>query len=115
MPSLDDGKKPGDDPPLTTRRVAVAWMPFALMSVLLLGAGMLRQKEDSWIAAASRDPAFRFPTLAGLQSTYLIEVPGLHLATARDPELLREDLADGYVTEAAARRDYGIVDSLPVA
>ena len=30
--------------------------------------------------------------------------------SSRDPVLLREDLADGYVTEAAARRDYGIAD-----
>jgi N-methylhydantoinase B len=29
---------------------------------------------------------------------------------ARDPELLREDLADGYVTAEAARRDYDIPD-----
>ena len=27
--------------------------------------------------------------------------------SARDPTLLREDLADGYVTAEAARRDYG--------
>jgi N-methylhydantoinase B len=27
---------------------------------------------------------------------------------ARDPALLREDLADGYVSPAAERRDYGI-------
>ena len=33
--------------------------------------------------------------------------------SARDPALLREDRADGYVTETAAGRDYGIVDSLP--
>src|SRR5262252_8741592 len=30
--------------------------------------------------------------------------------SARDPALLREDLVDGYVTEEAARRDYGIAD-----
>lgn len=29
---------------------------------------------------------------------------------ARDPALLREDLADGYVTAEAARRDYGFAD-----
>jgi N-methylhydantoinase B len=28
----------------------------------------------------------------------------------RDPVLLREDLADGYVTQEAAQRDYGISD-----
>ena len=32
---------------------------------------------------------------------------------ARDPALLREDLADGYVTEAAAQRDYGIAKLTP--
>jgi N-methylhydantoinase B len=30
--------------------------------------------------------------------------------SARDPALLREDLADGYVTAETARRDYGIAD-----
>ena len=30
--------------------------------------------------------------------------------SARDPALLREDLADGYVTAEAARRDYGIAN-----
>ena len=30
--------------------------------------------------------------------------------TARDLALLREDLADGYVTKEAARRDYGTAD-----
>jgi N-methylhydantoinase B len=30
--------------------------------------------------------------------------------TDRDPALLREDIADGYVTQEAARRDYGISD-----
>jgi len=29
---------------------------------------------------------------------------------ARHPARLREDLADGYVIEEAARRDYGIAD-----
>ena len=30
--------------------------------------------------------------------------------SARDPALLREDLADGYVTTESARRDYGVAD-----
>jgi N-methylhydantoinase B len=30
--------------------------------------------------------------------------------SARDPALLRADLADGYVSEEAARRDYGVAD-----
>ena len=35
---------------------------------------------------------------------------GYGLPAGRDPASLREDLADGYVTEEAARRDYGIAD-----
>ena len=34
-------------------------------------------------------------------------VSGRYLYTARDRALLREDLADGYVTEPAVRREYG--------
>ena len=30
--------------------------------------------------------------------------------SATRPRVAREDLADGYVTEAAARRDYGVTD-----
>ena len=43
----------------------------------------------------------------------VMEAPGsggYGLPAGRDPASLREDLADGYVTEEAARRDYGIAD-----
>jgi N-methylhydantoinase B len=53
--------------------------------------------------------AFRVPTRGRL----VMEAPGsggYGPPAARDPALLREDLADGYVTEEAARRDYGITD-----
>jgi len=43
----------------------------------------------------------------------VMEAPGsggYGLPAGRDPALLREDLADGYVTEEAARRDYGSRD-----
>src|SRR5271169_2694297 len=43
----------------------------------------------------------------------VMEAPGAGgygLPAGRDPALLREDLADGYVTEEAARRDYGSRD-----
>ena len=43
----------------------------------------------------------------------LMEAPGsggYGPPSGREPSLLHEDLADGYVTEEAARRDYGIAD-----
>jgi N-methylhydantoinase B len=52
--------------------------------------------------------AFRVP--AG--GRVVMEAPGsagYGPPAERDPALLREDLADGYVSEAAARRDYTLV------
>lgn len=48
LPLLDNPELPPVDPPLTASRIAVAWMPFALMSLFLLGSGMLRQMEGGW-------------------------------------------------------------------
>jgi lactate permease len=93
MPALDGPSSTALDKPLTVGSVALAWTPFALMSLLLLAAGIMRQKETAWIAAIQRDPAnHRIPALAGVQSVYLLEVPGLHLSSARDADL-REDRA----------------------
>ena len=35
---------------MTTARVALAWAPYAIMSVLLLLSGILRQIESEWKA-----------------------------------------------------------------
>jgi N-methylhydantoinase B len=51
--------------------------------------------------------AFRVPAGGGL----VLEAPGsggYGPPAGRDPALLREDVADGYVSEEAARREYGI-------
>src|SRR5262249_12717614 len=39
------GNARDDQTPLTARSIAVAWMPFALMSVFLMLTGLVRQKE----------------------------------------------------------------------
>jgi lactate permease len=64
---------------LTVRQVAVAWMPFALMSLFLVAGGLIRQCEQ---AAADRSL-----TVGPLQSNYQIPIPTLHQQVARAPEL----------------------------
>src|SRR5262249_46555694 len=63
--------------PLTAGKIAVAWMPFALMSVFLMLTGLVRQME-------SKGPV----KVAGIQTNYMIAVPWLHRQVERDPELL---------------------------
>jgi lactate permease len=70
------GKPVGDEPALTFRNIVVAWTPFALMSVLLLVTGLVRQRED-------HGPVHFGP----LQTNYKIPVPLLHTETNRDATL----------------------------
>jgi lactate permease len=62
--------------PLTASRVAVAWMPFAIMSVLLLLTGLVRQEEGR-----------RSVKLGPLRTNYIIPVPGLDAQSLRDQRL----------------------------
>src|SRR5438128_2663116 len=45
-PSESGTVLPSDEPALTVWRVSVAWAPYALMSLLLLATGLVRQKEQ---------------------------------------------------------------------
>jgi lactate permease len=62
--------------PLTVGRIALAWAPYALMSVLLLLTGLVRQQEG-------HGPVW----VGGWQTNYLIPIPWLHRASHRDPRL----------------------------
>jgi lactate permease len=64
--------------PLTPRAVAVAWAPFALMSLLLLLSGLVRQREKP-----DRPPVMLGP----VQTNYWVPVPLLDGETVRDPRL----------------------------
>jgi lactate permease len=66
-----------EEPPLTTGSVSLAWAPYALMSVLLLLTGLVRQKEG-------RGPV---PIIGGLHTNYQIAIPLLHNQVERDPLL----------------------------
>jgi lactate permease len=76
---LEAMKAPHDEKPLTAGSVALAWMPFVLMSVFLMLTGIVRQKEG--------DPK-QFPVMAGpIQTNYLIPIPFLDHQSERDPRL----------------------------
>jgi lactate permease len=65
--------------PLTARGIAVAWMPFALMSLLLLLTGLVRQEEARGVVQ-----------VGPIQTNYRIPVPGLHRESYRDPTIALE-------------------------
>jgi lactate permease len=115
MPLPASAKNDDSDPPLTAWRVAVAWMPFALMSVLLLLSGLLRQKEAQWISDFERDGK-PIPSFAGLQTVYLVEVPGLHNQSWRAPELQKTKemdpaMAVSAIASMASSQGQGVVDA----
>lgn len=66
-----------EEPPLTPWKVGVAWAPYALMSLLLLLTGLVRQKEQ-------HGPV----PIGPLRSKYAIPISGLHGQSHRDPKLL---------------------------
>jgi L-lactate transport len=73
----------GPEPPLTARAILIAWAPFALMSLLLLVTGIVRQREGSG------------PVRCGpLQTNYMIPVPMLNNETIRDERLHDPNLGE---------------------
>jgi lactate permease len=75
-------KRVDADVPLTIGRIALAWAPYAIMSVLLLATGFVRQKETT--AKPGPGPVEIVP---GLSTNYLIPVPLLHNEVWRDERL----------------------------
>jgi lactate permease len=67
---------PGSLEPLTAGKIALAWMPFALMSVFLMLTGLVRQEE-------AKGPV----VVAGVQTNYMIPVPFLHEQVERHESL----------------------------
>lgn len=76
-------------PPLTPWTVLRAWMPFAIMSVLLLLTGFVRQME-------AHGPVQFGP----FRTNYMIPIPALHEQVLRAPEL-REDTGEAPKPEKA--------------
>ncbi|MCI0683774.1 MAG: L-lactate permease [Gemmataceae bacterium] len=67
---------------LTAANIAVAWMPFALMSVFLMLTGLVRQGESSTQVGPGK------MTIVGdFTTNYGVPIPTLHLQVTRDPYL----------------------------
>jgi lactate permease len=82
--SANDRPHPAESEPLRFGNVAQAWMPYILMSVLLMVFGLVRQKE-------ARLKAEGKPYMLGpVQTSYPIPIPLLDKQVRRDP-LLQED------------------------
>jgi len=71
-----------NEPPLTAASVSLAWAPYAIMSILLMLTGLVRQQES---------PAVEGPgpvQIAGpLHTNYQVPIPTLHREVHRDPRL----------------------------
>jgi lactate permease len=65
--------------PLSAATVCRAWAPYALMSVLLMGSGLIRQQE-------AKGPV----RIGPVQTNYIVPINGLHEQVAR-AERLRKD------------------------
>jgi lactate permease len=78
VPRSDDPPRlpPDREPALTLGRLAMGWAPYALMSVLLLLTGVVRQQEG-------RGPV----RLLGWQTNYMLPIPRLHQESHRDARL----------------------------
>jgi lactate permease len=69
---------------LTAGKVAKAWMPYVLMSVLLLLAGIVKQKEG-------QGPV---EIIGSFKASYKIPLPGLHEEVLRDAKLHDSSLGE---------------------
>ncbi|QJW96072.1 L-lactate permease [Frigoriglobus tundricola] len=81
--------------PLTVRTVAVAWAPWILMALCLVGSGVVRHLEGKKGAALD---------LFGLKTYYDVEVPGLHQRVQRADRLVPPGTTDEDKREKAVFR-----------
>jgi lactate permease len=84
--------KPEKEAPLTLASVSFAWMPFILMSVLLMLTGLVRQQEEDPKHKPAEGPGA--VAVGPVHTNYLVPIPWLHKLAERDP-LLREAGKEG--------------------
>jgi lactate permease len=71
-----------DTKKLTVGNITLAWMPYVLMSILLMLTGLVRQREAPVKAGPGPVKIFE-----GLHTNYQLAVPTLHNQSHRDPQL----------------------------
>lgn len=87
---LENGK--GNDAPLTFRSVFVAWMPWLLMALCLVGSGVVKHFEKQKGSALE---------VFGVKTYYDVEVPGLHKQVQRAERLVPPGTPDDKKLEPA--------------
>ncbi len=82
---------------LTIANVSLAWMPYVLMSVLLMLTGLVRQRETP--VKPGPGPVKVFESLS---TNYQVPIPTLHNQSHRDPRLhqVRAEQADALIFAA---------------
>ncbi|MBY0528180.1 MAG: L-lactate permease [Gemmataceae bacterium] len=79
---VSDAPPPGDDIRLTRWTVTMGWMPYIIMSVLLMLTGLVRQMETP-----VRPGPGPVRIVEGLHTNYQVPIPLLHNEVMRDPRL----------------------------
>jgi L-lactate transport len=82
----------GDDTPLTLRSVLIAWMPWLLMALCLVGSGVVKHMEKQNGGALE---------LFGVKTYYDVDVPGLHKQVQRADRLVPPGTPDDKKLEPA--------------
>jgi lactate permease len=93
-----------DKTPLTPGRIALAWTPYVLMSLTLLGTGLIRQREGN-------GPVHFGP----LQTNYLLPIPRLHEEAYRDPRLHAVRTEQALATALASDNPLSAAVNVPMA
>jgi lactate permease len=107
---------PGSEPPLTFRSVSLAWAPFALMSVLLLLTGLVRQREGLRNQINPETGKAYGPVMAGpVETNYIVPIPTLHNQAERDPALHVVKMEQAAVLPLAGTNPLGLAINLRLA
>ena len=77
-----ESEKTGPEKPLTTASVSLAWAPYAIMSVLLMLTGIVRQMETP-----VKEGPGPVRIIGSLHTNYQVPIPTLHNQVFRDAAL----------------------------
>jgi lactate permease len=94
--------EPDGELPLTWKSVSLAWAPYALMSVLLLLTGLVRQAEGKHAVR-----------VGPVQTNYVLKFPGLDGQSYRDPELHPIKTVDHALSAVSAAETAALVIGSP--
>jgi L-lactate permease len=99
-----ESNKTEPERPLTAASVSLAWAPYAIMSVLLLLTGIVRQQEG-------KGPVH----IGSLQTNYMVPIPTLHNQSHRDPTLHPVRIEQALAIALASSNSLEVLVNVPLA